>query len=323
MNSPITIVIPSYNRASVIRRTLESVAAQTMMPARVVLVDNNSTDATLDVMREWVEGEKSKGSDVVVVSETEAGACAARNRGLCEVETPFVMFFDSDDVMHPCHVADFTDAIQRHPDIDIFGRSIWLEDVDGSRRKLFYRAYSPLFNHIFRGSLSTQRMVVRTELVRRAGGWTNGLAGWDDYELGVRLLLLTDRIYELPGEPSVTTYRLAESITGLNLSVDCPRWENSLNMIESRFKRSGMGKWIDMVDARRMILAAQYRHEAGMAFKLGETDMANNAVRQSERLRSEVLANTASPLRMRLIYLHNRYFNRLTWVLVRILFPTV
>ncbi|MDE6089399.1 MAG: glycosyltransferase family 2 protein [Duncaniella sp.] len=321
MKSPITIVIPAYNREAVIGRTLASIAVQTVMPARVVLVDNNSSDRTADLMREWAA--EMKGCEVMVLTEHEPGACAARNRGLREVGTPFVMFFDSDDVMHPGHVADFTEAIEKHPGIDIFGRSIWLEDIDGSRRKLFYKASSPLFNHIFRASLSTQRMVVRTELVRRAGAWNVGLDGWNDYELGVRLLLLTDRIYELPGEPTVTTYRLAESITGLSMSANSSRWEKSLELIETCLRKAGMEKWVDMVDSRRMILAAQYRREADTARKLGREELADNALMQAARLRAEVLARTGSPMRMRMIYLHNRCLNRLTWMLVRVLFPMV
>lgn len=316
MNSPVTIVIPAYNRASIIRRTLDSVASQRERPARVVLVDNNSTDGTMDVMRRWAAANPQL--DVVVVQEMKPGACAARNRGLREVETEFVMFFDSDDEMLPGHVGDFSRAINDHPQFDIFGRSILIRELDGSTRKLYFTSRSAMFNHLFRGCLSTQRMVVRTSLVRRVGGWNEALPGWNDYELGVRLLLATDRLYELPGEPSVVTYRLENSITGTSYSSRPQNWELSLDAIETHVRAAGRTGLITLIEARRMILAAQYRQEAG-----GTVDESArcNAVKQSSRLHDEVTSRTAFPLRMRLVYLHNFYFKRLTWVAVKLLFP--
>lgn len=53
MEYELTIVIPVYNRAGIVGRTLESVQRQTLRPLRVVLVDNNSTDATPEVLRAW------------------------------------------------------------------------------------------------------------------------------------------------------------------------------------------------------------------------------------------------------------------------------
>lgn len=167
MTFPITIVIPAYNRAHTLPRTLASVARQTLMPARIVLVDNDSSDLTLAMMQEWAAAHDCL--DVMVLTEKKRGACAARNCGLAKVETDFVMFFDSDDEMLPEHVADFSAAIMSHPDIDIFGRSIINESLDGCRRKAYFTAKDPLFNHLFRSSLSTQRIVVRTSLVRKVG----------------------------------------------------------------------------------------------------------------------------------------------------------
>lgn len=174
-----------------------------------------------------------------------------------------------------------------------------------------------MFNHLFRGCLSTQRMVVRTSLVRSVGGWNEALPGWNDYELGVRLLLATDRLYELPGESSVITYRLENSITGTSYSARPRNWELSLDAIEKHLRDAGRTDIVALIDARRMILAVQYSQEAeGTA----DESARRNAVKQSSRLHDEVTSRTAFPLRMRLIYLHNRYFKRLTWVVVKMLF---
>ena len=54
----ISVVIPVWNRAGMVGRTLESLAAQTVWPDRVVLVDNDSTDDTARVLRHWALGRK-------------------------------------------------------------------------------------------------------------------------------------------------------------------------------------------------------------------------------------------------------------------------
>ena len=306
MSSQITVVIPMYNRADTIMRTLRSIEAQTVKPERVVIIDNGSTDNSLNVVECW--NRQNHGFECIVDVENRRGACAARNRGLKYVNTEFVMFFDSDDEMYPMHIADFSNAIYKNPSVDIFGRSVIVIGIDGHKEYAYFSSHQVLFNHIFRGCLSTQRMVVRTELVREVGGWAEDLPGWNDYELGVRLLLATDKLYELPGEPTVITYRLGESITGTAFSAKPQVWEKSLNRIEKHFRAAGRTEMIPLVDARRMILAAQYAAES-----------TPNASRESTRLRKAVLDRTAMPLRMRLIYAHNRIFHRLTWFLVRMM----
>lgn len=318
-SSRITIVIPVYNRAGIVGRTLRSIERQRLRPERVVLVDNASTDDSLAVMEAWrseVEGRL----DVVIVTESKPGACAARNRGLQEVGTEFVMFFDSDDEMLPSHVEEFAAAIERNPDADIFGRSIECKEPDGSRRRLYFTSRRPMFNHLFRGCLSTQRIVVRTSLVRAVGAWDEELPAWNDYELGVRLLLASDKIVELAGEPSVVTYHLADSITGTSYSARHDRWELSLDRVEALLRASDRGrKFAGWVDVRRMILAAQYRAEADLPGY--SADERENAVAQASRLRREVVGRVDCRLRMTMVYLHNLYFKRLTWAFARVLFP--
>nr|MDE5981995.1 glycosyltransferase family 2 protein [Duncaniella sp.] len=82
MKSDITIVIPVFNRAHTLPRTLASVERQTMLPDEVILVDNNSADSSMEVMTAWRDKMAQGGLKVTVPSETAPGAAAARNKGL-------------------------------------------------------------------------------------------------------------------------------------------------------------------------------------------------------------------------------------------------
>lgn len=315
MRAPITIVIPVYNRETTLKRTLDSISSQSVKPQQVILVDNNSTDSGMEIMQQW-SSEQIGVMDVKILTELKRGATAARNRGLKEVTTDYVMFFDSDDEMLPDHIRDFNNAIVRSPDGDIFGRDVMCVHLDGSRRKLYYRAYNPMFNHLFRASLATQRIVVRTSLVREAGGWCEALPGWNDFELGVRLLLKSPKMYQLAGEPSVIVYRQENSITGTDFSSNPEKWELSLDTIEQDLSDSPYSDKIKWLEAARMILAAQYKREAK---KSSDNAYSQNALSQSERLRGEVLSRVDSKWKYRLIFYHNYIFNRLTWVLCKMI----
>lgn len=314
----LSMVIPVYNREHTLPRTLRSIEDLGLWPRRLILVDNNSTDNSWEIMQQWSTRMKERKRDVVLLKEPKPGASAARNRGLKEVETPYVMFFDSDDEMRWMHVLDFAHAITEDPEYDIFGRDILFEDANGRRRKLYFTAKSPMFNHIFRGCLSTQRMVIRTELIREVGGWDETLPAWNDYELGVRLLLASNLVIDIGEKPTVVTYHSADSITGSSYSARHEQWEKSLDRVEEHFRKAGRDDLVRLTDARRMILASQYRREAD---KCKDTAMRENAIRQAKRLYAEVIDKTDSPRKMKAIYLHNRLFKRLTWVLARIIFP--
>lgn len=302
MTSPLTIVIPVRNRAHTLPRLLKSIDAQTLAPAAVVLVDNASTDTSLRVMTEWA----STRGDVTVVSEPRPGACAARNRGLAEVATEWTMFFDSDDEMLPTHIEDFSRAITADPRGDIFGRGVIYRS--GSRDTVKpYLTRSALFLHLFTSILSTQRYVARTELFRSVGGWDESLPGWNDYEIGVRLLLTHPRLATVPGAPSVIVHSHPDSITGESYSAHPDRWERSLETVRRDLQALGSPRLTDWIDARGMILAAAYAVE-------GRNDLA-------ESLRERILQRTRHPRRMKLFYMHNLRFRRFTWLLVRLLLP--
>jgi glycosyltransferase involved in cell wall biosynthesis len=93
---PVSVVIPAYNRPDMVRRALASVAAQTVAPREVIVVDDCSTDATGDVAREL--------GAHVVRHEVNRGEGAARNTGLRHATQPWVALLDSDDEWLPEHL---------------------------------------------------------------------------------------------------------------------------------------------------------------------------------------------------------------------------
>ncbi len=90
----VSVVIPTYNRASLLPQTLDAILAQTAPADEIIVVDDGSTDGTVAA----VEG---YGPGVRVLRQANAGDLVARNTGLAEAVSDLVAFCDSDDLWKP------------------------------------------------------------------------------------------------------------------------------------------------------------------------------------------------------------------------------
>jgi glycosyltransferase involved in cell wall biosynthesis len=104
----IAVVLPCYGQAHFLPEALESVRAQTLAPAEIVVVDDGSPDD--------VAGAAAGFENVRVVRQENRGLSGARNRGLAETTAPFVLFLDSDDTLRPHALETLRAWMTDHPD---------------------------------------------------------------------------------------------------------------------------------------------------------------------------------------------------------------
>src|SRR5699024_10635905 len=101
-NTPlVSVIIPSYNRATHISKALNSVYAQTYRPIEVLVVDDGSTDNSKEVIQSWGKKHDSEGFKIRYIYQENAGAPAARNTGIENAKGKYLQFFDSDDALIP------------------------------------------------------------------------------------------------------------------------------------------------------------------------------------------------------------------------------
>ncbi len=291
----LTIVVPVYNRERLAKPTLSCVAAQTLRPLRVILVDNGSTDGTLDMLRQWKREVETPDFFVEILSEGTPGAAAARERGLRNVTTEYTMFFDSDDLMDPTHTALAVDVFRQNPDVDLVGWDVAVGDAEGRLTGAVRRFYDtdPQWHNIMHGSLSTQRYAARTSLFRLAGGWNPAVRGWDDIEFGARILNLRPKVLKLTGKPTVVWRGHADSISRLEFASQASKWENALRALRGDY--AGSRRYSRYVGLKGAILAGDYYKEGARA--------------DARRLMSELLPEESS--------IASRYLLRFAYVLQR------
>ena len=103
----VSVIIPAYNRASTIARSVESALAQTLRDLEVIVVDDGSSDKTRDVVQS-IRDERL----TLICHATNLGAAAARNTGMKASQTKYIAWLDSDDEWFPEKLQTQLDVFQ-------------------------------------------------------------------------------------------------------------------------------------------------------------------------------------------------------------------
>lgn len=97
MKDMISIIIPVYNRQTYIRECIQSIQAQSDPNYEIILIDDGSTDQTLEICKNLAQNEPR----IKLLTAEHSGVSAARNKGIDMAQGEYVFFLDSDDVIHP------------------------------------------------------------------------------------------------------------------------------------------------------------------------------------------------------------------------------
>lgn len=201
MSPTITAVIPTYNRADILREALESVFAQTRPADEIVVVDDGSTDHTASVAQ-------AQAGRIRYVAQPNRGPAAARNRGMREAGGEYIAFLDSDDLWTADCLASFAESLRQDGDLDfIFALS---QNFTAERTETRPDLNEPEVRRLLESSagrlpdpfgLLLRENVVRTSavLVRRrcaleAGLIDESLRHAEDYDFWLRLALRGCRV---------------------------------------------------------------------------------------------------------------------------------
>ncbi|MBR2403925.1 MAG: glycosyltransferase [Lachnospiraceae bacterium] len=110
----VSIIVPVYNAATYLERSLKSICEQTYQDLEIILIDDGSTDNSLACCQSW----KQKDNRIVVYHQANAGVSAARNRGLDIATGEYIMFVDADDWIAPDMVqALYGLAVEHNADV--------------------------------------------------------------------------------------------------------------------------------------------------------------------------------------------------------------
>jgi glycosyltransferase involved in cell wall biosynthesis len=143
MTAPlVSVVVPTYNRAHLLGRTLTSALSQTYSSIEIVVVDDGSTDHTREQMARDYAGD----SRVRYVHKRNGGPASARNVGFAHARGEYVALLDSDDVWYPWKLTLQIRCMERHPELGMTWSDMEMVDaqdrvVEPAYLRKMYRAY--------------------------------------------------------------------------------------------------------------------------------------------------------------------------------------
>jgi glycosyltransferase involved in cell wall biosynthesis len=178
----VSVVIPTYNRAHLLQRCLESVFGQTHTNLEVIVVDDGSTDATAEVLHGYGDQRVR-----VVSHRSSEGAAAARNRGLEHATGRFVAFLDSDDEWLP-RKTERQLAGLRAGQHGLAYTGMWI--VDGTTRRAAIaepsgRAFEAMLS--YQGPITTTGIMIDREVVGSEGHFHEAMPAMEERDLLIRV----------------------------------------------------------------------------------------------------------------------------------------
>ncbi|HUP28356.1 MAG TPA: glycosyltransferase family A protein [Chloroflexia bacterium] len=187
----IGVVIPTYNRAPLLRRALDSVLAQTVQPERIVVVDDGSTDDSAGVVARAAEHAVGGPEIIFLHGPHENRRGIARNRGAAAAGTPFIAFLDSDDLWKPRRLERQLSAWRSAPQAMFAFCNVQYFADDGLVGVPCLPPGRDFNGYILGDMLEEPRAVSSTLVVRReafeAVGGFRDMRMNEDYELSLRL----------------------------------------------------------------------------------------------------------------------------------------
>ena len=178
-----SVVVPTYNRANLLPRALESILVQSHPAREIIVVDDGSSDATAVLLRREYP-------QVRYHYQRHNGVSAARNLGIRHATTRWIAFLDSDDRWHPQKLHFQAVSISNNPRIRLVHcNEVWLRN--GSKvtqpehlRKFGGSIFSQCLNHCV---IAASSAVIRRDVFNDVGFFDESLKACEDYDMWLRI----------------------------------------------------------------------------------------------------------------------------------------
>ncbi|QER41687.1 glycosyltransferase [Thermodesulfobacterium sp. TA1] len=177
----ISVIIPTYNRAYILFKAVESVLNQTFKNLEIIVVDDGSTDLTPKLITQY---------PVVYVRKPRKGVAHARNRGLFHAKGSYIAFLDSDDLFVPTKLEEQLAFFEKNPNYKIVQtEEIWYK---GEKRinpkKIHKKAEGWFFERAVKLCVvSISTVLIKKELFEEIGLFDEDFWVCEDYEFWLRV----------------------------------------------------------------------------------------------------------------------------------------
>ena len=172
----VSIVIPSYNQGCFLHEAVESVVNQDYQNLEIIIVNDGSTDNTLEVAHQMVQKYSDKRT-IYVIDKKNGGVSSARNAGLAASKGIYVITLDGDDLIEPNYLSVGVAALEEHDcnlfscNVQRFGLENWIWEPP------IYNDYEMRYDNNI-----TTAAIFKRELYEKSGGYKNAMWVAEDWD---------------------------------------------------------------------------------------------------------------------------------------------
>ncbi len=186
----VSVIIPTRNRAQLVREAVESVLQQTHPAVEVIVVDDASTDGTEQTLAAAFPEALRDGRLAYGRQTTQQGRSCARNHGISRARGRYLAFLDDDDLFLPDHLTQVVGALTKS---DAVGTGVLLTDWQKrplARYRIFFRGRLPPRELALLGfGLTNSNAAIRREVLDRVGGFRAGMEQGEDIDFWMRVAM--------------------------------------------------------------------------------------------------------------------------------------
>ena len=204
----VSVIIPTYNRAYCIKRTIDSVLNQSYKDFDIFVIDNNSVDNTEEIINSYnntkINFKKIENNGVIAIS---------RNKGIFLSQAKYIAFLDSDDWWKPDKLKISIEFLENGNDFICHGLEIFRtkrNNISKEYTKETYKFKKPFFESFLKdgNKIETSSVIVRREIITKLGGFfeSKSLSGSEDYDMWFRISSITNKFCVINNNLGYLTY---------------------------------------------------------------------------------------------------------------------
>lgn len=186
MNIKVSVITAVYNDEKYIQKSVDSILNQTLTDFEYIIVDDGSTDNTLNILNEIAK----KDNRVTILTQKNLGPAAARNRAINSAKGVYIALQDSDDISSPTRLQMQLEHLKKSQNNLISCTSYTVIDSDDKVITSFNKIYKNINNNILKGRFPVchPSIMVLKELISKVNGYNPFYKKAEDYDLIFRLL---------------------------------------------------------------------------------------------------------------------------------------
>lgn len=180
--SNVTVIIPCYNDSAYIEQAINSIISQTVLPEKIIVIDDGSDETTKVVLRKIVA------ENLEIVYQENQGVCKARNRGIDLASTDYILTLDADDFFEPTFIEKAIDVLKNNSKIGIVGSFVNVIKY-GKLETEIHKPLGGIVKNFLLKNNAMASLMFRKQCWTEVSGYDEKMVqGYEDWEFWIAIL---------------------------------------------------------------------------------------------------------------------------------------